>query len=109
MEHKTRQSWRGGGRRDPQTHSTLGSSGNCRLPKVSGRSRRMDEVAELTVSRREPGRGGLLLNEPIPRLSPLSPPKKKSHVACHSGALQSLSSLLSSSELSFLLGAVLAR
>lgn len=40
-----------------QTHRVLGSSGNCKLPKVSGRSRMMEEDAEVTVSRREPGRG----------------------------------------------------
>lgn len=38
------------------THSVLGSSGNCKLPKVSGRSRMMEEDAEVT--RREPGQGG---------------------------------------------------
>lgn len=41
----------------PQTHRALGSSGNCKLPKVSGRSRMMEEDAEVTVSRREAGQG----------------------------------------------------
>ena len=45
------------GRAEPQTHRALGSSGNCKLPKVSGRSRMMEEDAEVTVSRREPGPG----------------------------------------------------
>lgn len=40
------------------THRVLGSSGNCKLPKVSGRSRMMEEDAEVTVTRREPGQGG---------------------------------------------------
>lgn len=46
------------GKAGPQTHRALGSSGNCKLPKVSGRSRMMEEDAEVTVSRREPGQRG---------------------------------------------------
>lgn len=71
-----------GGGAGPQTHRALGSSGNCKLPKVSGRSRMMEEDAEVTVSRREPGRGGekaaaeLSPSLSRPHSSPPRPPKK---------------------------------
>lgn len=45
------------GQAEHLTHRVLGSSWNCKLPKVSGRSRIMEEDAEVTITRREPGQG----------------------------------------------------
>lgn len=57
--HDGQQGWaRVPGARVPDTHRVLGSSGNCKLPKVSGRSRMMEEDAEVTISCRQPGQGG---------------------------------------------------
>lgn len=95
------------GQAEHLTHRVLGSSGNCKLPKVSGRSRMMEEDAEVTVTRREPGQGGQGGSchmsshpEPIPWLTPMPPQK----AMCPAGILLSFfsSSLLSSSELSLL-------
>lgn len=88
------------------THRVLGSSGNCKLPKLSGRSRMMEEDAEVTITCWEPSQGGQggschmgFHPELIPQLT-LIPPQ---NATCPAGILLSFSSsLLSSSELSLL-------